>query len=179
MIYILLADGFEEMEAIAPIDILRHADLDVKLVGVDSEYAKSSMSVVIKTDLFLENIKTDGLEALILPGGYVGVENLDKNEKVHELINHCMKNNILIGAICAAPTILGRMGVLEGKVACCYPGMGKELKGAILGNDCVCVSDNIVTANGPAAALDFALKLLECLCGSEKAKEAKGAINYH
>jgi 4-methyl-5(b-hydroxyethyl)-thiazole monophosphate biosynthesis len=178
MVYVLLADGFEEMEAIAPIDVLTNAGFDVKLIGVDSEYVKGNIGVQIKTDLLLEDITTDDLEALILPGGYIGVENLEKNEKVHKLINYCMKNKILIGAICAAPTLLGKMGILEGKPACCYPGLEKELKGAILGESSVCVSDNIVTANGPAAALDFALKLLECLCGSEKSKEAKKAINY-
>lgn len=178
MICVFLADGFEEMEAIASIDILRRGGLDVKIVGVNSEYIKGGSGVIVKTDLLLKDITTDDLEAIILPGGYVGVKNLDKSEKVYEIINHCVKNNILIGAICAAPTILGKMGLLESKTACCYPGLEKELKGAILSKDSVCVSNNIVTANGPAVALDFALKLLECLCGKENSEKAKEAINY-
>ncbi|MDR1627484.1 MAG: DJ-1/PfpI family protein [Oscillospiraceae bacterium] len=180
MIYVFLANGFEELEAIAPIDILKRAKLDVKTVGVsEEETVKSSFGLIVKTDIQIENISTENLKAIILPGGLPGTTNLYNNAKIHEVINHCVKNNILIGAICAAPTILGKAGLLKGKKACCYPGCEEELKGAILSQgDPVCTDGNIVTSKGPGTAIEFGFALLEYLKGNRATEIAKNSMQY-
>ncbi|BED92424.1 MAG: DJ-1/PfpI family protein [Candidatus Paraimprobicoccus trichonymphae] len=176
MIYVFLADGFEDMEAIVPIDVLRRTGLEVQTVGVSGEYIKSCGKIELKTDISISNIRTENIEAMILPGGMTGVTNLDSNYKVHEFVNYCVEKNILIGAICAAPTILGNLGALENKEACCFPGFERKLKGAILSNKPVCVFENIITAKGPGVALEFALELVKYLKGETFKNRIKSYI---
>ena len=177
MIYIFLAEGFEEIEAVATIDILRRTNLDVKIVGVGSEYIKGSMGITLKSDIELSELVTENLQGIVLPGGILGVENLSKNDKVCEIIRYCDKNKLLIGAICAAPSILGQMKILEGKEACCYPGFEKSLIGTKISKNGVCVCDNIITSNGPGNAINFALKLVEYIFGVKEYENIKLSMN--
>lgn len=177
MVYIFLAEGFEEIEAVAAIDILRRTNLDVKIVGVGSEYVRGSMGITLKCDIELSELVTENLQGIVLPGGVLGVENLGKNDKVCETIRYCDKNKLLIGAICAAPSILGKMKILEGKEACCYPGFEESLIGAKISNDSVCVCDNIITANGPGNAINFALKLVEYIFGIKEYENIRVSMN--
>lgn len=167
MIYIFLADGFEDMEAIVPMDVLKRTGLDIKLVGVTGRDVVSCCGVRMSTDITVDTIIIEGLQAIVLPGGMPGTNNLNACKEIHDIVNYCVQSNILIGAICAAPIILGGMGLLNNKKACCFPGFESYLSGALISKDSVCKSGNIITAKGPGVAMDFALELVKSLCGEE------------
>lgn len=167
MIYVFLADGFEEIEAITPIDVLRRAGIEAKVVSLDSNIIKGANGIEVKCDININEVEYSKIEGIVLPGGMPGAENLYKNEKLRKIITYCANNNKLIGAICAAPIILGRMNILNGKNACCYPVFEDELHGANIFNGSVCQDGDIVTAKGPGVSLDFALKLLGVLKGKD------------
>ncbi len=177
MVYVFLAEGFEEIEALTPVDILRRGGVEVLTVGVGSKAVTSSHKVTVTADITTDEIKDfDGIEAVILPGGMPGTLNLEKNEAVINSVKHCYENNILIGAICAAPSILGHLGFLKGKKAISYPGFEKELTGAEIDSEYVSVSGNIVTAKGMGVSAEFALKLLEILKNKELSERVKASI---
>jgi 4-methyl-5(b-hydroxyethyl)-thiazole monophosphate biosynthesis len=178
MIYIFLADGFEDLEAIAPVDILKRAGFDVKTVGISGQSVTSGAGIVVQTDMTIEKIKIEDTEAIILPGGMPGTANLDNSAALKKFINYCAGKNILIGAICAAPMILGKMHLLRGKEACCFPGFEKHLSDAKISDEFVCQSGNIVTAKGPGAAIKFALTVVECLLGKSAMEKIKKSIQY-
>lgn len=170
MIYVFLAEGFEEVEALAPVDILRRAGFEVKTVGVTGKSVSGSHGIKVETDVLPNELDTNNLQAVILPGGMPGTLNLKADETVKEYITYAADNNILIGAICAAPSILGSMGLLNGKKAVCFPGFEKELSGAEIQNLSAVSDGNIVTAKGAGAALDFGFKLLEVLTDKQTAE---------
>ncbi|MDR1364658.1 MAG: DJ-1/PfpI family protein [Oscillospiraceae bacterium] len=178
MIYIFLAEGFEELEVIAPRDILKRSKFVVKMVGCGQEMVTSTLGLTIKTDIQIENSITRNLEAIVLPGGMPGTEKLNKCEKVHEIIKFCMKENILIGAICAAPTILGKMGLLKNKYATCFPGCENDLQGAILSQDSVCQDGNIITSKGPGTAMEFGFSLVNYLKSELSMQFIKKSMHY-
>ena len=122
MVYMFLADGFEEVEALAPLDILRRAKVEVVTLGVTGEYIRGAHDIVVKADMPLEKATFDNIDAVILPGGLGGTNNMEASDKVKELVSYAADNNKLVCAICAAPSILGNMGLLSGKEATCYPG---------------------------------------------------------
>ncbi|MBQ0098447.1 MAG: DJ-1/PfpI family protein [Oscillospiraceae bacterium] len=167
MFYCFLAEGFEEIEALATVDILRRAGIGVKTVGVNGEYVTGNHNITVKADMLLEDLVSfDDMKGVILPGGMPGVTNLDKPELVKKAINYCIDNLLLVCAICAAPSMLGRMGVLKNKEVTCYPGFEKELIGAKpTAQKCV-VDGNFITAKGPGCAFDFANAII-CKAESE------------
>lgn len=172
MVVCFLANGFEEIEALTPVDCLRRCSVEVLTVGVGSCIINGShhIPVVCDTDTDSFDIPSD-LELLILPGGMPGTLNLEKSSVIQKTIDYCVSNNIPISAICAAPLILGHKGILEGRNATCYPGFESELHGARVLNENVVVDGNIITACGMGAALDFSLALVEKLVSKERAKE--------
>lgn len=175
MIYVFLAEGFEEIEAVTTIDILRRANCDVKTVGISSKLVKGTNNIVIDTDTTIQEINKTDIDMIILPGGMPGTINLENSDIVKDCINYCVENEKYIAAICAAPSILGHMGILKGKKAVCYPGFEKDLKEAEIIKDNVCIDKNIITANGPGSSMNFALILVELILGkniSEKIKES-------
>lgn len=172
MVYIFLANGFEEIEAITVVDVLRRAKIEVKTVGVNDNFLLGAHGVKVEADLLKEDIDLKDLECIVLPGGMPGTINLANDNKVLETIKYCVDNNKLIAAICAAPSILGKLGILNGKEAICYPGFEDKLLGAKISDKSICLSDNILTAKGPGIALDFSLKIVEIL----KSKEFKDSI---
>ncbi len=166
MIYVFLADGFEETEAIAPIDILRRAEKDVVTVGIGSDTVQSSHGITMLCDITDMQVQLDErLEMIILPGGMPGTLNLEKSAVVQAAIDFCMEKNIPVAAICAAPSILGKKGLLKGRKAICFPGFEKFLEGAELSSDSVVTDGNITTGVGPGASLEFGLTLASVLCG--------------
>jgi len=181
MIYVFLADGFEECEALVPIDILRRAGLEVITVGIGSDVIKGSHGIKVTCDTTDNKIhdSTEFLEAVILPGGMPGTVNLEKSETVQKNLKLAFDNNILIGAICAAPSILGHNGMLKGKKATCFTGFEAELTGAIISNLPVVTDGNVITAYGAGAAFPFGFALLEALKGPDKAKELKAQMRYN
>ena len=177
MIAVFLADGFEEIEALAVVDILRRANLDVKTIAIDTVMPEGAHGITVLSNLLdaeIENISD--ISAVILPGGMPGTVNLEKSEIVQETLLYAVEHDLHIGAICAAPSILGHAGYLQGKKATCYPGFESELTGAILAEDSVVTDGNITTACGPGIASEFGLELVRVLASAEKAEEIRGAM---
>jgi len=180
MIYVFLADGFEETEAITPIDLLRRAKKDVITVGIGKNNIKGSHGITVVTDTIEDRITLDdSLEMIVLPGGMPGTLNLEANETVQKAIDFCIGNDKIIGAICAAPSILGHKGLLAGKNAVCYPGFEKELKDALTEDVPVVTDGNIVTSRGAGTAVDFGLKLIEVLDSEALSDTVKSSIIYN
>ena len=176
MVYIILGTGFEEMEAICPIDIIRRAGKQVEIVGI-GDVILGSHQIAVYSDMDISEITLDDtLEMIILPGGMPGTLNLEQDQYVQDAIDYCMENNILIGAICAAPSVLGHKGLLEGREATCFPGFEQELHGAKLSESYVVRDGNIITARGAGVAMQFGLKLVEALCGKSKAEALEKSL---
>ncbi len=179
MIYIYLADGFEEIEALFPLDLLRRAGLDAKTVSVtEKNEVIGSHGISVKTDLTVKDdaYNPRAVELIMLPGGMPGTLNLDGSAEVHEALDYAYENGKLIAAICAAPSVIGKKGFLKDKKATSYPGFEEYLIGRIP-TDEKCVRDgNIITAAGAGVAMDFGLKIIETLCGKETAEKIKNAI---
>lgn len=177
MIYVFLAQGFEEVEALAPIDLLRRCGKEVITVGVNDNIIVGSHNIPIVTDTITQEIKLDDtLEMIILPGGMPGTINLENNPAVQEAIDFCVKNDKFIGAICAAPSILGHKGILKNKKAVCFEGFENQLEGADVSKDSVMADGNIITARGAGVAIQFGLKLVEVLISKERSNTLKAAI---
>ncbi len=177
MVYVFLADGFEEMEAIAPIDLLRRAGKEVVTVGVTGKIVMGAHGIPVTADITEEDLSSFAdTEMIVLPGGTPGTLNEEKSAIVQAAIDYCHENNIPMGAICAAPSILGHKGILSGRKAVCYPGFEKELPGAEVSMDGVVTDGNITTARGAGVAADFGLELIRVLCGEELSLKIRAAI---
>ena len=163
MFYIFLADGFEEVEALTPLDLMRRAGIDVQTVGVGGIYVTGSHNITVKADLLIDELDITSCDGVVLPGGMPGTTNLYNCEKVLECVRKCADKQQLVCAICAAPLILGRLGLLEGKKAVCFPGFEDELKGAEIGNVSCVAQDNIITAKGAGAVFDFSRAIITYL----------------
>ncbi|MBC8535247.1 DJ-1/PfpI family protein [Clostridiales bacterium BX7] len=167
MMYLFLADGFEEMEAVAPMDILRREGMQLKLVGVPDIKVTGAHGLEVICDMRPEHVDLETLKMVILPGG-PGYENLEKNERVMQILDFAYESGCFIGAICAAPSILGRRGMLKGRRATCYPGFESQCEGMIHAKEPVVRDGQIVTANGPGAAAEFGFRLLELYYGDRR-----------
>lgn len=173
MIYVFLANGFEEIEAIAAIDVLRRAEYDVATVAVGTSYTTvtGAHGIAVMADIHESTLETEKMDAIVLPGGMPGTLNLEKSPVVQAAIDTCMCNGKLVAAICAAPLILGHKGSLQGKKATCYPGFEQELLGAVTEDTAVVKDGTIITGKGPGVAVDFALKIVETISGRELAEK--------
>ena len=176
MVCIFLADGFEEIEAITVVDVLRRADCDVKIIGIGGKRIEGAHNIAVESDMEISYLDINEIDGIILPGGMPGTTNLEKNGNLKEIIRLCNDKKLLIGAICAAPSILGNMGILEGKFACCYKGFEDKLLNANIVNDDVCAYDNIITSRGPGTALAFSLKIVEYIYGKECKEKIRKAM---
>ena len=176
MYYLFLANGFEITEAMAPLDVMRRAGLDVKTVGVTGEYAQSSHGVTVKADILLQDVSYDDIEGVVLPGGMPGTLNLEKCPTVINAVKYCAENGLLISAICAAPSILGHLELLKGKKAVCFPSFESELEGYKACDEFVCRDGNIITAKGMGVSVDFGLEILSYLKGKDVSGKIRGSI---
>lgn len=177
-VYILLAEGFEEIEAITPADILRRMELDVKLVGVSSKQVRGAHGIELTADLTLNRAASAIPDGVILPGGMPGAKNLDSCRPVRELVSKVAENGGAVAAICAAPMVLGRMGLLRGKKATCYPGFEEHLTEAILLKDSVVTDGCFVTGNGPGAAAEFGFAVGSLLTDGVTAAFVRRSMQY-
>ena len=178
MIYMFLATGFEEVEALCPLDIMRRAGLSVTTVGVGGNEVTGSHGITVKADINDTEFCGDDAEMIFLPGGMPGTLNLANSDVVINAIKNAVKKDIYISAICAAPSILGDMGLLAGKEAICYPGFENRLTGAVI-SECRVVADGkIITAAGMGVALDLGLKIVELLCGKQDSDRLRKAVIY-
>lgn len=179
MVYLLLENGFEMCEALASVDILRRGGVDVATVGVSGKTISSSHGVEVIADREFSEISLSDMEMLIIPGGQPGVDNLWENDALKALVERVYAEDIKISAICAAPIILARLGMLDNKKCVCYPSCSEELKKA---NFCknlgVAKDGNIITGRAAGDAYDFALEILRTLRGDEKAERVRKSICY-
>lgn len=179
MIYVFLANGFEETEALTPVDMLRRCELEVITVGVGGQVTKGSHGISVVADISEKDIcLNDKLQMIILPGGMPGTLNLEASEQVQKAIDFCIKNDRYIAAICAAPSILGHKNILQNKEATCYMGFETQLNGALISNKKVCTDGKIITSRGAGTALEFSFEMVKNLISQEKSNLLKDAIMY-
>jgi 4-methyl-5(b-hydroxyethyl)-thiazole monophosphate biosynthesis len=183
MIYLFLANGFEEIEALCPLDVLRRLRLDVMTVGIGGKTVRGSHGICVTADLTEEEFRShlndpDGFapDAVILPGGMPGAANLDASAVVDAAIAAASARGALIGAICAAPFLLGKRGLLAGKEATCFPGFEEQLLGARLSKHKVVRDGNLITAAGMGVALEFGLELGAALTSPADAAALRKAL---
>lgn len=164
---IFFGTGYEEIEALAVVDVLRRADIQITMVGVNGDRVTSSRGITICMDKKIEDIVIDDYDMLVLPGGIPGVDNLYANSTLTQTIKNFKMQNKWLAAICAAPSILGKLGVLQQEKATCYPGFEDTLDGCEYIDQSVVCSNHIITAKGAGVSLDFAFKILEVIKGKE------------
>ena len=176
---VFFADGFEEIEALTVVDVLRRAKMDVTLVsmkGIKEVYGAHKIAVV--TDRFFDDINYEAIDMLVLPGGMPGTSRLAESKPLQKLVKKFYDNGKCIAAICAAPSILGTLGLLEGKKAVCYPGYEDKLRGATIVDAGAVIDGNIVTGRSMGSAVEFALAIVERLEGKELADSVAKAIVF-
>lgn len=178
MVYVHLAEGFEEVEALTIVDVLRRAGVDVKTVSMTGEISvMGTHGICVKADIVYEDVDYEQCEMIVLPGGMPGAANLEAHEGLARHIKCFAENGKKLAAICAAPMVLATHGVLAGKRATIYPGMEDRLQGAVACDEGVITDGNVITGKGPAYAMAFALALAADLRGTAVADEvAKGLL---
>ncbi len=176
---VLFADGFEEVEALTVVDLLRRAQIYVTTVSVTEEYiVHGAHGINIQTEDLFEEVNFADVDVVVLPGGMPGTLHLKEHEGVRRVVTDFAGSGKLVGAICAAPAVLGDLGLLKGKRIACYPSVETEIQGAVIMKRPVVVDGNIVTSRGVGTAIDFALELIAVLMGKEKAVSIAQSIVY-
>ncbi len=173
---IILAPGYEELEAVAVIDMLRRAGIDIKVVGITEGPIPSARDVKIVPDCTLDEVKDEQFDLIVLPGGLDSTEQLAKDERVVNMLKKQLDENRLVGAICAAPTVLDRHGLSKDKTITCHPVCQEAVKNSKLSQQRVVTDGLLITSQGPGTALEFALRLVERLAGTEKMHEVNKGV---
>ena len=176
---VFLADGFEEIEGLTVVDLLRRVQIEVNMVSITGEMTvHGAHGIDVQADELFENMNYEEQDMLVLPGGMPGTIYLGQHEGLEKLLRTFYEQKKYIAAICAAPSVLGRYGFLQGREATSYPGFEKELVGAKYVTDSVAVSDFVITSRGMGTAIDFSLAIITQLVGKEKANQIAEAIIY-
>lgn len=176
---VILADGFEEIEALTVVDLLRRAQIYVGTVSITDDYTvHGAHGINVQAEDLFEEVAFVESDMIVLPGGMPGTSNLNAHEGVRRVVKEFNRDGKYIGAICAAPTILGNLGLLKGKRVSCYPSVEQEIQGAVMTRTDVTVDGNLITSRGAGTAIAFALNLIEMLSEAEKAAEIAEAILY-
>lgn len=177
MVYVLLGTGFEEVEAIAPIDLMRRAGIDVLSVGINGKTVYGSHNIGIEADIALDEIDLTDLEMIVLPGGLGGVASARANQKALDAISFAWENGKFVAAICAGPTVLADLHITDGRQVTCYPGCEGDMGNAQLLSNAACVRDGkLITGTSAGCAIPFGLALIEALKGSEMAEKVAEQI---
>ena len=175
--YLFLADGFEEIEALTVVDIMRRAEMPLVTLSInDKAVVTGAHGIPVVADALAQDVTFEDAEWLILPGGMPGMTNLAASRPLCDLVKAHAEAGGLTASICASPSILGMLGLLNGRRATCYPGFEHNLEGAIVTGERTAVDDNITTGNGPASAAVFALEIVAQSCGQEKAQEVAAGM---
>lgn len=173
MVYILLGKGFEEIEAVAPMDILRRGGVDAAFAGIGGLCVEGAHGIAVNCDVNAEDIELENTDMLVVPGGLGGVESICASESAMGKIKQAGERGIALAAICAGPTVLYKLGILNGVKAVCYPGMEEEMPGVDFGDAPASVDGKIITGRGPGAALDFGFELLRYFKGGEAVEKLR------
>ena len=177
-VYVFFADGFEEIEGLTVVDLLRRAKVPVHMVSIQGKQAKGSHGIVIETEIGIAEVSEQIGDYLVLPGGMPGTKHLAACEALKEKLLAAEKKGVHLAAICAAPSVFGNLGLLEGKKAVCYPGVEDKLTGAEVLFEEVVQDGCVTTSRGMGTAIPFALHLVSQLVSPEKAEELKKSIIY-
>lgn len=178
-VYVFLADGFETVEALAPVDVMRRAGIDVVTVSImDTPSVVSAQGVTVTADVMFGAAAFGDASALVLPGGGTGTENLSAHAALCAELETADSKGILVAAICAAPMVLGRIGLLKGRKATCYPGCEGDLFGAEYTAVSVEEDGNIITGCGPGASFDFGFAIVERLCGKDMVATLRSQMQF-
>ena len=169
MIYMLLGTGFEETEAIAPLDLLRRAGIETATVGLNGKIIKGSHGMGVEADLEIGQLDLTDLEGIILPGGLGGVASIKACEKAMDAVRFAWENGKLVAAICAGPTILAQLGITDGKNATCYPGCEEQMGSANMVQAATVTDGKVITGTSAGCAIPFGLALIAALKGQEAA----------
>ena len=177
MVYVLLGTGFEETEAIAPVDLLRRAGVEVTTVGINGKIVKGSHGIGVETDTTLEKTDFSNLEMIVLPGGLGGVASCRASKAAMDALAKAWQDGKLVAAICAGPTVLADLGITDGKLCTCYPGCEGGMGNANMVADAAAVQDGrLITGTSAGCAIAFGLKLIEALKGPEAAETIRRQI---
>ena len=169
MVYVLLGTGFEETEAITPIDLLRRANVDVLTVGIQGKLVYGGHHIGIEADITIDQMDLTQLDMIVLPGGLGGVKSIRESAAAMDAIRFASENNKLVAAICAGPTILAQLGITDGLDAVCYPGCEADMGSANMVTAPCIRSGNVITGTSAGCALPFGLALISALKGQEEA----------
>ena len=178
MVYIILGNGFEEIEAVSPCDILRRGGVEVKFAGIGGTLIRGGNGITVQADCTVEEMDLDAMEMIVLPGGMGGVRSILGSETAMAAIKTAYEKDRYVTAICAAPTILAKLGITDGKHATVYPGMETDMGSAIMEDTDAVRDGKVLTGRAPGAALDFGYLLLETLKGSEVMEKVRGGMVY-
>jgi 4-methyl-5(b-hydroxyethyl)-thiazole monophosphate biosynthesis len=173
---VILADGFEEVEAMSIIDVLRRAEIETVIAGLHDGHITSTRKVKVIPDTVIDTVKADDFDMIVLPGGQPGSDNMDADARVKGLIKSFSQKGKLIGAICAAPIVLANAGVLQGKHVTSFPAYQDRLGGGVYEEKAVVEDGDVLTSRGPGTALAFALAIVTRLVSKEKAQKIKNAM---
>lgn len=178
-VYIFLADGFEEIEGLTVVDLLRRAGIDITMVSITGKLEiTGSHGIIVKSDILYDKADFSDADMLVLPGGKAGTENLAAHEGLDRLLRDFASKGKQLAAICAAPSVLGRKGLLAGKKAICYPGFEGYLNGAAITDEAVVTDGNVITSKGMGTAIDFALAIIRKLKTEGDARKIASSIQY-
>ena len=176
---VFFANGFEEIEALTVVDILRRANVDLDMVSITGEKkATGSHNITVEMDKLIEEVDFEQTDMIVLPGGMPGTVNLEACEPLMEQVDTFYEKGKYVAAICAAPSILGHRGILKGKSACCFPGWESHLEGADVKTDTVAVDGHVITSRAMGTAIPFALAIIEQLVSKEAALQMKENIVF-
>lgn len=176
MVYLFLADGFEIIEALAPVDMLRRAKINVQTVGVTGKTVCSSCGVEVNADITMDEFEYHDVDAVVLPGGMPGTINLENSAAVQSAIDKAVEDQAFVCAICAAPSVLGHKGLLKDKEAIAFPGFEDALDGAVLSDKYVVTDGKFITAKGAGVATQFGLEIVRALTDDETAENVRKTI---
>lgn len=178
-VLIFLADGFEEVEALTVVDLLRRADIDITTVSIEDTMTVTGRSnITVEADKLIDDVDFDSADTIVLPGGMPGTKNLAACKVLMNHVDKYAEHGKRLCAICAAPTVYGKCGLLKGKRACCYPGMEQDLLDAVVTYDPVTVDGNFITSRGAGTAIDFALAIIEQIKGRNIAENISKSIVF-
>lgn len=178
-VYIFLANGYEEIEGLTVVDLLRRAGIETVMVSITGDiYINGAHQIITKADIMFEDTDYTDADMLVLPGGMPGTKNLNTHEGLDLLLRKFGQKDKKLAAICAAPSVLGSKGLLKEKEAICYPGYEETLIGAHIKNEAVVEDGNVITSKGMGTAIDFSLTLIKNLLGEAEAVRIANAIQY-
>ena len=177
--FVFLADGFEEIEGLTVVDLLRRAGVETQTVSITgAQEINGSHGIVVRADVLFEDMDSSGAELYVIPGGMPGTKHLAAHAGLCELLKQAAASGKKVAAICAAPSVLGGLGILAGRKAVCYPGFEDRLEGAEVTDAKVEVSGNITTSRGMGTAIPFGLALVAQLCGQKAADDLAAQIQF-